>query len=165
MRARFLLVLALAPLACGPAPDAPSDRVGADSAGADTAAAAADDVISTRVAVFLLADSAAIAAARAAHGEEDFAVVADDMMWYRAEAWSWLEERGVPVVNYTGRPTLRFRVGGAVREFAFDAEPTIEVVVLYDADRAPLAVAPIDVSMSAPSYFGDLPADSAARAD
>jgi hypothetical protein len=163
MRAHFLLVLPLA-FACDPAPDPARDDTGPDPVPVDTSAA--DDVISTRTAVFLLADSAALAATRAEYDEEDFAVVADDMMWYRAEAWSWLEEHGVPIVSREGRPTLRFRVGGAVRDAAFDSEPTLDVVVLYDVDRAPVAVAPIDVSTIAPSYFGDLPAtDTALSSD
>ena len=107
-----------------------------------------------RVAVFLLADSAQLARMRAEHGA-DFEVVADDMMWYRAEAWSWFEQRAVPVVSLVGRPTLAFAVGGAVREFDFRGEPTADVVVLYDADRAPVAVAPVDVPTAAPAYYRD----------
>ena len=107
-----------------------------------------------RVAVFLRADSAALAAARAAHGEEDYYAVADDMMWYRAEAWDWLERNGVPVVDLEGRPALSFVVNGVPTPFDFSAQTTLDVVVLYEPGQAPIALAPVDVSMRAPEYFG-----------
>ena len=137
----------LAPHACGRAADTAGER------GA---------IVSTRTAVFLLADSASLEALGSRHPADDFAVIADDMMWYRAEAWTWLEERGVPVITREGRPTLRFRVEGAAREFRFAGDSLLDVVVLYDADREPLAVAPIDVPTAAASYFADLPAAGAA---
>ena len=157
------LACALA-LACSPAADradggeAPADEL----ARVDSGAAA--DVVAARVAIFLLADSAALEAARARHSADDFAVVADDMMWYRAEAWSFLEQRGIPIVSHQGRRTLRFRVGGTAQEFDFAAEPTLDLVVLYDVDRAPQAVAPVDVPAAAATYYGELPVPAGAGA-
>lgn len=106
-----------------------------------------------RTVVMLLADSSRMAALRADYDDEDFAVVADDMMWYRSEAWTWFEQRGIPVVSIEGRPPLSFLVDHEYRQFDFLEHETLDVVVLYDRNRAPLAVAPIDAPTSAQSYF------------
>lgn len=107
-----------------------------------------------RVAVFLLADSVLLDSVRAGHSEDDMAVIGDDMMWYRAEAGDWLEQHGVRTVYLSGRPTLSFVVDGEPSSFDFSAEPTLDVVVLYEPGSPPVAVAPIDVSARAAEYFG-----------
>ena len=147
--------LLLLTLACTPA----SDRevsTGEEPPTRDQASQLAVDEagFSSRVAVFLLADSATLEAMRTDRTEEDFQVVADDLMWYRSEAWSWLEERGVRIVALEGRPPLRFRGDAGMRAWDFSAEPTADVVVLYEPGREPRAVAPIDVAAAAPAYFG-----------
>ncbi|HEX6588080.1 MAG TPA: hypothetical protein VF039_03575 [Longimicrobiales bacterium] len=129
---------AYAAACAGPAAEATGDR----------------QVFDERVAVFLLADSAALDAARAQHGEEDFYVVADDMNWYRAEAADWLEQNGIRTVFLEGRPELSFIVGDEPAAFNFDAESTLDVVVLYSPGRMPIALAPVDVGLRAPTYFG-----------
>ena len=118
-----------------------------DTAPSDTAA------FTERTVVFLLADSAQIEAVRAELSEDDFYVVADDMMWYRAEAWDWFEERGFTVLSIEGRPPLRFRVGGEDRSYDFSDEDLLDLVVIYEPGREPLAIAPIDVATAAADYF------------
>jgi len=106
-----------------------------------------------RVAVLLLADSADIERLRAENSEDDFSVIADDLMWYRAEAIDWLETRGVPTVTVTRRDTLRFLVRGRVREFDYSSDPLLDLVVLYDHDRPPVALATVDVATEGERYF------------
>ncbi|HUF13890.1 MAG TPA: hypothetical protein VMN78_12370 [Longimicrobiales bacterium] len=89
MRLRDLLPLPALLACCSPPP--PS--------GAEDAA-----VFAERTVVFLLADSIRIETLRAEVAEEEFHGVMDDMMWYRAEAWRWFEEHGIPVVSFDGRP-------------------------------------------------------------
>ena len=119
---------------------------------------AADDVnaFDSTTAVLLLADSAHLEGIRAQYGEEEYAVVADDMMWYRAEAITWLEDRGIALTVIEGRPDVRFRVAGVMRPFDLQGNPTADVVVLYERDREPIALAPIDVSTEAADYFTTL---------
>ena len=113
------------------------------------------DVYRDRVAIFLLADSATLERIRAETGT-GYETVADDMMWYRAEAWSWLEERAVPIVTIEGRDSLRFHVAGTAQAYGFDDAQTADVVVLYEPGCAPLALAPIDVATEAGTYFSGL---------
>lgn len=105
------------------------------------------------VAVFLLADSAAEDSLRAEYSEDDYAVVADDRMWYRAEAWNWLEQNGIRTVHFEGRPALSFVVHGVATAYDFGAEPTLDLVVLYRPGREPIALAPIEVAERATAYF------------
>lgn len=138
---RFRLALLLLPfLACARAsdPDAPASGFG------------------ERTVVLMYADSAQLEEMRAGYTEEELATVGDDMMWYRAEAARWFEERGIPVVWLEGRRPLSFLVDGEYREFDFSAHETIDVVVLYDRNREPVAVAPIDAPAESESYFGPL---------
>lgn len=122
--------------------------------GRDTQPAAEAPTFDERVAVFLLADSVMLDSLRAGYSEDDAAVIGDDMMWYRAEAGDWLEQNGVRTVYLSGRPTLGFVVDGKPASFDFSAEPTLDVVVLYEPGSPPVAVAPVDVSARAPEYFG-----------
>lgn len=111
-------------------------------------------VYEQRVALLMLADSAAIARLRSDNTEDDFAVIADDLMWYRAEALDWLEQNGIPTVDVQGRPPVRFRVRGELHEFDYSSETLLDLIVLYDTDRPPRAIAPVDVSLEAGTYFG-----------
>jgi hypothetical protein len=124
------------------------------SCGPAEPAADAPPLYEQRVALLMLADSADLAGLRAQHGADDFATIADDMMWYRAEAIAWLEEHDIPTVDVAGRPSLRFRVRGTPREFDFADETLLDLVVLYDTDRAPLALPTVEVALEGATYFG-----------
>lgn len=165
--ARGIALLVLMAACVGQPDDAATDagrdsaRTPSSDARGPTRAASSDtvphrdpDVFTERVAVFLLADN--LDALADEYGEEDWAVVGDDMMWYRAEAWQWLEDHRVPVVSLAGRPPLRFRVDGAVRTYGFADRPTLDVVVLYEPDREPLAVPPIEVGATGAAYFAEV---------
>ena len=116
---------------------------------------AADEaaVYEERVALLMLADSADIERLRSEHAEDDFYVIADDLMWYRAEALSWLEENGIPTVDVDRSLPVRFRVRGAAHEFDYSSETLLDLVVLYDADRPPRALPTVDVSLEGAAYF------------
>ncbi len=90
---------------------------------------------------------------RGQYSEDDFAVVAEDMMYYRATAYDYLEQRGVEVVRTEGRVQPRFEVEGEPRTFDFSDEPYMDLIVLYEPGMLPLAIAPVDIGRVA-EYFG-----------
>jgi hypothetical protein len=142
-RYRRGIALLLLVAACAAEPD-----------GAAEDAAPAATAIDRRTVVLLTASAAALDSLRDRIGEEAFYVVADDMMWYRAQAWEYFEVRGIPVRTIEGRPVLEFVVDDAPRRFTFFEHPTLDLLVLYDPGREPLVVAPIDVD-TARWFFGD----------
>lgn len=154
MRALPMIALLVA-VACGE-PDPSADVARVDAVPQAEAPELGDDVrvFESRVAVLMLADAAVLDSLRALHGEEDFHVIADDMMYYRAEAFAWLEEHGIPVVELEGRPAVAFAVEGEPAPFEFSADHPLDLVVLYQPGQAPVPVAPVDVTMTAPAYFG-----------
>ena len=145
--------LALVVVACADEPRPTTARAAASDTAATIAPATGDATFTTRTAILLLADSAVMARLRAEHGA-DFETVADDMMWYRAEALDFLETNAIPVVHFEGRRPLRFRVHGSEQEHDFGGLEYADVVVLYEPDSIPRAVAPIDVPTEAARYFG-----------
>ena len=123
-------------------------------AGSGSAPAGPARVFDDRVAVFLLADAATLDSLHRARGDDEFYVIADDMNWYRAEARDWLDRNGIDVIHLDGRPDIAFLVDGVAVPFEPGAEAALDLVVLYEPGRAPLALAPIDVSTRAAEYFG-----------
>ena len=158
VRGRALLLLATA-LACA---DEPQARI--ESAAAQDSTPASQDptapapqgetpAFTTRTAIFLLADSAQLAYLRGEYGA-DFETMADDMMWYRAEALGFLERHEVSVVYFEGRRPLRFRVLGRDQAYDFGDLEFADVVVLYEPDSLPRPLPTVDVPTVAPAYFG-----------
>ena len=88
---RALPLLLAAALACADTDDAPAPPVAGEPS-ADSAPLPRDTatVFASRIAIFLLADSAELAYMRGEYGA-DYETVADDMMWYRAEAIGFFE--------------------------------------------------------------------------
>lgn len=147
------LIAALLSAPCTPrAPDeAPDHEAGAGAVDPDTTgppAAAAPvseprEPFNTRVAVFMEATPEDIDEAAAAHGDAaEFEVIADDLMYYRAAAHDYLAERGIAVVHVSGRRSLRFIVDGGIREYDFADVTTLDVIVLFEPGREPMAFAP-----------------------
>ncbi|MHB1169674.1 MAG: hypothetical protein ACYC28_10395 [Longimicrobiales bacterium] len=145
-------------------PGAPSDTdatqgssaVDADTSTAESVSTTSADpapVLRRRVAIFMEATPAALDSVRATYSEEDFAVVADDMMYYRATAYDYLEQHGVDVVRAEGRIPAQFEVRGEARAFDFSNEPYLDLIVLYEPGKQPLAIAPVDIDRAA-DYFG-----------
>lgn len=142
------------------------DTVRADSAPIPAGSGEAQDSLTftERVVVFVLGTPEELEAMRARHGEEDFHVVADDAMWYRATAYEYLEQRGVPVETIRGRRPLYFLVDGEIRRFDLPDESAFDVVVLYDTNREPCIIAPVEVDFLAEGYFdGTRAADEMGR--
>lgn len=156
-------------LGCGGAPPAGAEQESAaeavppeassalqgDPAPAPVSGGEAPDslMFSERVVVFLEGTAEDIKAVRGEHDEEDFHVTADDAMYYRASAHEYLEQHRLPVKTIQGRRPLYFLVGGMVRRIDLSAASTLDVIVLYDKDREPCIVAPINVYV-AEGYFG-----------
>ena len=112
-----------------------------------------DAAYAHRLAIFMEATPATLDSLRSQYSEEDFAVVADDMMYYRALAYEYLERLGVEVVRMQGRAPLKFLVDGNARAFEFMRGPSADLVVLYEPGRMPLPLAPVDIDRAA-EYFG-----------
>jgi hypothetical protein len=94
--------------------------------------------------------------ARAGVSEEDFGVIADDLMFYRSAAYEHFERKQLPVVRWTGRRPVTFRVDGRARPYDFSDWPTLDVIVLFDPGREPKAIAPVDLHL-VDEYFGSSP--------
>lgn len=156
-----VLAAVLTVLSCsrpaGPGATQPADSLNA--AGADSAAL--PSVITQRTAVFMEAAQPALDSMRKKYSEDDYFVMADDMMYYRATAYEYLESRGVHVVRTVGRAPLNFVVDGLPRSFDFSSEPTLDLVVMYEPGKTPVAIAPVEIER-ATDYFGLTPAPDSA---
>jgi hypothetical protein len=111
----------------------------------DREVGAPSEPIASRAVVFMEATGAQIEAAGAGADAGEFAVIADDLMFYRAAAHERLAEVGAPVVRVSGRRPLAFVVGGAARSYDFAELPTLDLIVVYAPGSEPIAFAPIDV--------------------
>lgn len=129
-------------------PPAAQDSAVVAARTADTVATFAE-----RIVLYVEATPDELAAARTQMGEEDFSVMADDLMWYRATAYEFLEKNGLPVRTVTGKRPLTFVLNGEKKEFDFAGHTTLDVVILYETNREPQGVAPIDLQEAARAYF------------
>lgn len=115
-----------------------------------------DSTIDRPIVIYVQATADEIQAIRDRYSEEDFAIVADDLMFYRATALEHLENEGYALVRIEGRRPLRFRVAGSPRPLDLDEVELLDFIVLYEPDREPRVIAPIDVHAAA-EYFGGGP--------
>jgi len=134
-------------------PDAVVEAGVVNPAAVDSAQADELPPFAERVVLFVEATADDLDAARASRSEADHSTMADDLMWYRASAYEFLERNGFPVRTLQGRRTLRFVVDGEARPFDYSHIPTLDVIILYDTNRDPVAVAPIDIEEAVRSYF------------
>jgi hypothetical protein len=155
VRALLLPVAVLAPLLLACSEGArPAERAAVETAveGAESKGPIderiLDQTVDRRLVVFVEASQAELEAVRAQYAEEDFGVVADDLMFYRSTAIEYLEERDYPLLRIEGRRPLRFRVSGSSRS-------------LYEPDREPRVIAPNEVEL-ATDYFAAPGPDSVA---
>jgi hypothetical protein len=126
------------------APDAPAVFGGAPRpAGAPT-----EQPIDRRAIVFMEATAEEIQAARAGLPDGDFAVIADDLMFYRAVAHERLAEAGAPVLRISGRRPLAFLVDGAARTYDFAEIETLDLLVVYVPDAPPRAFSTLEVDLA-----------------
>jgi hypothetical protein len=159
---RIALGLLLLVVSCSPQPASEAnsaqagsavDTSGGAEAGSSTVPPDGAPVFARRIAVFMEATSASLDSLRAKYSEEDYAVVADDMMYYRAMAYDYLEQHGVDVVRVVGRIQVQFEVDGEARSFDFSREESADLLVLYEPGKVPVAIAPVDIDRAA-EYFG-----------
>jgi hypothetical protein len=108
-----------------------------------------------RVVVFMEATPEEFDALRSTVPAEDFGTIADDLMFYRAEAHTFLEMEGSPVTTLSGRRPLAFVVSGEVRNYDFSELPTLDAIVAFEPGREPRAFAPVDVA-AAVAYFTEV---------
>jgi hypothetical protein len=85
--------------------------------------------------------------------------MADDLMFYRAGAYEYLQQRGLPIRTLNGRRLLQFMVQGTMRRLDVSDVPFLDVIVLYETGRQPKVIAPVDIGEAA-EYFQDLRTNS-----
>jgi hypothetical protein len=101
--------------------------------------------ISQPTVIFVEATEAEIEAARKGVPEEDFAVIADDMMFYRSTAIEQLEAWRIPFSRLTGRRPMQFMVNGAPGRIDFKDVATLDFIIVYRPNEKPRTFAPIDI--------------------
>lgn len=95
---------------------------------------------------------------RSAYAEEqDYYVMTDDLMWYRAEARAFLETQEFAEFVSRDKGPLSFSIDGQIRRYEFDDVELLDVIVAYRPGAEPLILAPIEVHEVA-AYFA--PGDS-----
>ena len=150
---RLGAVLAIAAACAQPDTRADARTEAPDSALPSSAPARADSLtFATRVVVLMEATSAQLDSLQARTLEDDYYVIADDLMYYRASAVEYFENAGIPVIRLEGRHPVRFEIDGALRTYDYADEPTFDLLVLYDPGSEPLPVATADLHL-AQSYF------------
>ena len=95
--------------------------------------------------IYVEATPAEIEAARARFSEEDFAVIADDLMFYRASAIERLEERQIPFTRLMGRRPLEFVIDGVRQSFDFKDVTALDFIVVQLPNESPRTFAPIEI--------------------
>jgi hypothetical protein len=114
-------------------------------------------VINRPIVLYVEASHSEIAAMRSSGiSEDDFHIIADDLMNYRANAIDYLKEHNYPLLRIEGRRPIRFRVSQAPRTYDFVHEDLLDFIVVYEPDREPRVVAPNEVK-SVATYFGHAP--------
>ena len=105
------------------------------------------EAYSTPIVLLVAPDSAEIAAMHAELGD-DFYVVADDAMWYRASAYTLLDSLRIPYADVAKAEAL-FLVNGARRQFSWRDSELAWFAVVYDGAHEPEIVADVDLGLIA----------------
>ena len=100
-------------------------------------------VYSTPIVLFVGPDSHEVRRLHQRLGD-DFHVVADDAMWYRAAAYELLDSLRIPHAE-AARGDARFRVRGKLRPFSWEREEGAWFLVLYDGVTQPRISSDIDL--------------------
>jgi hypothetical protein len=108
--------------------------------------------IATATVVFMEASAAEIDEARAGTPAEDFEVIADDLMFYRATAREHLAALGSPPLHVSTRRPLDFVVAGERKHYDFTAERPLDLIVVYLPDREPRTFPTLEVDQAI-DYF------------
>jgi hypothetical protein len=96
--------------------------------------------------LYIQASPSEIEQLRARTAPEDFFTIADDVMFYRSEAFSVVERASIPLVTRVGRIPVRFISDGQERVLDLSEVPWLVLIVLFKPGRDPLVLAPIDLS-------------------
>lgn len=104
-----------------------------------------EGVIRTDLVVFVSPDSTGLERLKEKHGEENFYVIADDEMYYRAAAYDLLDSLGL-AYSFVERRTLRFEVKGEAREYTWSHVEESWFVVIYRSGQEPRVTHSIDLS-------------------
>ena len=151
MRTRVVICVALiACMACSEREPASDDRADVDTT---SATIPRDSVITQPVILYVEATDSAIDAQRSEVSADDFAVIADDLMFYRATAIEYLDSLPRPYTRVNGRRPLTFRVAGRPRTYDLRDVELLDFIVVYETDREPRVIAPNEAQVVA-EYFG-----------
>lgn len=110
-------------------------------------------VVHERLILYIEATDSAIQAERQQVSADDFAVIADDLMFYRATAIEHLDSLPHAFLRISGRRPLVFRVAGQPRSYDFRDVELLDFIVLYEPDQEPRVLAPNEVDI-ATEFFG-----------
>jgi hypothetical protein len=108
--------------------------------------------INTASVIFMEASPTEIDDARAGIPPDDFAVIADDLMFYRASAHERLDSLATPPLRITGRRPLEFVVEGKAKLYDFAEAATLDLIVVYLPDREPRTFATLEADQAV-EYF------------
>jgi hypothetical protein len=131
----------LASSSCAEPPDRAPERLQAD--------------YSEPIVLLLSPDSAEVSRLQQELGD-DFFVVADDAMWYRAEAVAWLDSLQIPHVE-VGRGTARFLVDGRSRRVSWEDAAQTWFSVVYDGKAEPKISSDVDLREAMANFPGTPP--------
>lgn len=95
------------------------------------------------VVLFISPEKSDIDRLREEHGE-DFYIIADDVMGYRAQAYELLEAAGIPCVHPDADEAL-FEIDGEITRFRWAEEERPWFVVFYDGVHEPVILYDIDL--------------------
>lgn len=155
----IILLLIVVTGACDPPVREPAP---APVAPADTAPAPDEATVTTATIIYMEATPAEIDERRSKYADEqDYYVMTDDLMWYRAEARAFLEMQEFAEFVARERGPIEFRINAQVRRLEFDDVELLDIIVAYRPGAEPLVLAPVDVHEIA-DYFA--PADSVTTA-
>lgn len=104
----------------------------------------ANSLVNPRV-IYVEATDAEIAAARSGVSAEDFAVIADDLMFYRSAAIERLEGWHIPLTRVAGRRPMAFVVRGKSVTTDFKNVTTLDFIVVQRPNEKPRVFAPSEV--------------------
>jgi hypothetical protein len=157
-RCRIIVLLIVLTGACEPPVREPAP---APIPPADAPAPAPDNAdVTTATIIYMEATPAEIDERRTAYvDEQDYYVMTDDLMWYRAEARAFLETQEFAEFVSRERGPLSFSINGQVRRYDFEDVQLLDFIVAYRPGAEPLILAPVDVHQIA-DFFA--PADSVA---